>query len=121
LRRFALLHGVHVWLIAHPTKLQKAIKGKFEGQYAPPTPYDISGSSHFRNKADNCLSIWRDVDANDNRVTVYVQKVRFLSIGKPGENAFIYEPACGRFREPRLEDQAWSAASGASNGVLSGS
>jgi hypothetical protein len=80
LRRFALLHGVHVWLIAHPTKLQKAIKGKFEGQYAPPTPYDISGSSHFRNKADNCLSIWRDVDANDNRVTVYVQKVRFLSI-----------------------------------------
>jgi twinkle protein len=120
IRRFAMLHGVHVWVVAHPTKLQKAERGKYEGQYPPPTPYDIAGSAHFRNKADNCVTIWRDVDANDNHVTIYVQKVRFLTVGKPGECALIYEPSCGRFREPRLEDQAWAAAGAASNGVASG-
>ena len=108
IKRFAMLHGIHVWVIAHPTKLRKAENGKYAGQYPPPTPYDIAGSAHFRNKADNCLTIWRDVEANNNHVSVFVQKVRFLSVGKPGESALVYEPASGRFREPRLEDAAWT-------------
>ena len=109
IRRFARHHGVHVWVVAHPTKLHKAEKGEYAGQYPPPTPYDIAGSAHFRNKADNCITIWRNVDANDNRVQVHVQKIRFREIGKPGGVELLYEPWCGRFREPRLEDQAWSA------------
>mgnify|MGYP001559710718 CR=1 FL=1 len=108
IKRFAMLHGVHVWVIAHPTKLRKADTGKYAGQYPPPTPYDISGSAHFRNKADNCITIWRDVDVNDNRVSVFVQKVRFLSVGKPGEITLTYQPASGRFTEPHLEDAAWT-------------
>lgn len=109
IRRFARLHGVHVWVVVHPTKLQKAEKGEYAGQYPPPTPYDISGSAHWRNKADNCITIWRNVDANDNRVQVHVQKVRFREVGRPGGIELVYEPSCGRFHEPRLEDQAWSA------------
>ena len=108
-RRFARLHGVHVWIVAHPTKLVKAQKGDYAGQYPPPTPYDISGSAHWRNKADNCVTIWRDIEANNDLVEVHVQKVRFREIGKPGMVELVYEPACGRFREPRLEDQAWTA------------
>ena len=109
IRRFARHHGVHVWVVAHPTKLHKAEKGDYAGQYPPPTPYDIAGSANFRNKSDNCITIWRNVDANDNRVQVHVQKIRFREIGKPGGVELVYEPSCGRFHEPRLEDQAWSA------------
>lgn len=109
IRRFARHHGVHVWIVAHPTKLHRSEKGEYAGQYPPPTPYDISGSANWRNKADNCVTIWRNVEANDNRVEVHVQKIRFREIGKPGMVELLYEPACGRFHEPRLEDQAWSA------------
>jgi twinkle protein len=52
IRRFARQHQVHTWLVAHPTKL---VKGN-DGQYPVPTAYDIAGSAHWRNKADNILS-----------------------------------------------------------------
>jgi len=40
IRRFAREYSIHVWLVAHPTKLYKDPK---TGQYPVPTPYDISG------------------------------------------------------------------------------
>jgi len=109
IRRFARLHGVHVWLVAHPTKLHKAEKGDYAGQYPPPTPYDISGSSHWRNKADACLTVWRDVEAEGNTVEVHVQKIRFREIGKPGIVDLVYQPSIGRFEEAAQEDLSWSA------------
>lgn len=39
IRRFARNYGVHIWLIAHPTKLKKDKNGK----YPVPTPYDVAG------------------------------------------------------------------------------
>jgi twinkle protein len=110
IRRFARNHGVHVWIVAHPTKLKKAERGDYEGQYPPPTPYDIAGSAHFRNKADNCLTIWRNVEADDNRVEVHIQKIRFREIGKPGVVTLTYEPSCGRFIEPWQDGaRAWAS------------
>ena len=110
IRRFARHHGVHVWVIAHPTKLHKAEKGEYAGQYPPPTPYDVSGSANWRNKADNCITIWRNVEANDNVVEVHVQKIRFREIGKPGMVKLIFDPTCGRFRQPEFEEiTAWTA------------
>ena len=38
-RRFARKHNLHIFIVAHPTKLRKDDKGK----YPVPTPYDISG------------------------------------------------------------------------------
>lgn len=108
IRRFARLHGVHVWIVAHPTKLQKAVKGEYEGKYPPPTPYDIAGSAHWRNKADNCITIWRDVESNSTHVEVHIQKVRFREIGRPGAIALLYDRTTGRFHEPRLEDQLYA-------------
>jgi twinkle protein len=84
-----------------------AERGEYDGQYPPPTPYDVSGSANWRNKADNCLCVWRNVLANDNRVEVHIQKIRFREIGRPGDIELTYEPRCGRFHEPRLEDKAW--------------
>lgn len=82
---FCILNGVHVILIAHPTKLRKE-----NGKYEVPTLYSISGSAHFFNKTDNGLSVYRDFETNI--VTVYVQKVRFDWIGKIGFASFNFNP-----------------------------
>lgn len=80
---FCVLNGVHVILVAHPTKLKKE-----NGKYEVPTLYHISGSAHFFNKTDNGLAVYRDFETNV--VTVYVQKVRFDWVGKIGFCSFSY-------------------------------
>jgi twinkle protein len=87
---------VHVWIVAHPTKLQKDQKG----EYPVPTPYDISGSAHWRNKADNCLAVYRRFDPHhEPPVEVHVQKVRFREVGKIGLAELRYEKVNGNYRE----------------------
>jgi len=98
-RRFARSYKVHVWLIAHPVKLQRCKDGK----YPIPSPYDISGSAHFRNKADNCLCVWRDLLDEGSRVQVHVQKIRFKEVGKVGKAELDYEIKSGRYVDTPLE------------------
>lgn len=93
MKRWARKHGVHVWLVAHPQKLYR----RDDGTYPVPTPYDISGSSHFRNKADNCLTVWRDMDDPDSTVKIYIQKVRFKHIGSVGMAELVWQRASGRY------------------------
>lgn len=94
LRRFARQKGCHVWLIAHPAKLQRDRDGK----RPVPTPADISGSAHFWNKADNALCIHRP-SYEDDRVEVHVQKVRSKWCGSPGLVRFRYCRASGQYIE----------------------
>ena len=95
IRRFARMNYVHVWLVAHPTKLQKS---KDTGEYPVPTMYDISGSAHWRNKADNGICVHRPDYGND--VTeVYIQKIRFREIGKTGKIDLKYNRDCGLYFE----------------------
>ena len=54
-KRFAQTTGVHVWFVAHPRQLRE-----WKGQ--APNLYDISGSAHFINKADNGIVVHRDRD-----------------------------------------------------------
>jgi twinkle protein len=100
LRRFARHHSVHIWIVAHPYKLIKATKGPYEGKYAPPTPYEIAGSAHWRNKADNCLAVWRDAENDTPEVELHVQKVRYRENGKPGVAVLRFDPSCGRYTDP---------------------
>lgn len=94
IRTFARRNEVHVWLVAHPTKLRK---NEATGAYPVPTPYDVSGSAHWRNKADNCITIYRDVVKHGSPVQVHVQKVRKKSNGKVGMVEFDYDHICGRY------------------------
>lgn len=94
IRRFAREHQVHVWLIAHPTKLKKE-----NGKYPVPTLYDISGSAHWINKADFGLTVWRDVLAEGSPTQIHIQKVRFKSNGKPGAVELSYDRMTGRYSE----------------------
>jgi twinkle protein len=97
LRRFARNHGVHVWVVAHPAKLQKNLDDK----YPVPRPYDISGSAHWYNRADNCLSVWRDVtdEQKRNQVEIHIQKIRNKHVGTLGMTTLKWDYICGRFVE----------------------
>ena len=85
IKEFALITDTHVFIVAHPKKLQK----DNSGQYPPATMYDISGSAHFFNKTDNGISVYRDYKTNT--VRVFTQKVRFHWQGKIGYTDFNYD------------------------------
>ena len=92
-KRWARKWGVHVWLVAHPQKLFR----REDGSYPVPTPYDISGSANWRNKADNCLTVWRDEQEPGSPVKVYVQKIRHKHIGKVGMAELLWDVRTGRY------------------------
>ena len=98
IRTFARANQVHVWLVAHPTKLQK---DKTTGAYPVPTPYDVSGSAHWRNKADNCITVFRDVTDENALVQVHVQKIRKKANGRVGMVEFEYDRSSGRYTPAR--------------------
>lgn len=85
IKSFALKYGVHVFLVAHPTKVQK---DKGTGKYDVPNMYSISGSAHFFNKTDIGMTVYRDFD--NNLVTVYINKMRYPWLGKIGYTSFTF-------------------------------
>ncbi len=94
-RRYAREANVALYIVAHPMKLQK----DKDGNYPCPTPYDISGSAHWRNKADICLTIHRDLMKTPNITQVHVQKVRFKHIGRVGMVEMRWDRATGRYTD----------------------
>jgi twinkle protein len=83
--RFAKRRGVHVFLLAHTTKMQKDKETK---KYEVPTLYSISGSAHFYNKTHNGITIYRDFETG--LVDVYVQKVKQSWLGQTGFSSYTY-------------------------------
>jgi twinkle protein len=88
---------MHLWLVAHPAKLYRDRDGK----YPVPTPRDISGSAHFWNKADNCITVHRDQVEGSQDVDIHVQKVRFKHIGHIGLATISYDKVTGKYFEKR--------------------
>ena len=73
-------------------------------------PGIYGNSSHWRNKADNGLSIWRDDEADSPVVEVHIQKVRTRAVGRPGMIKLVRQ-RCGRFgmvKEDTQETNPWS-------------
>ncbi len=79
IRRFARVNGIHIFVIAHPRQLEK----NKDGDYPPPTAYDIAGGAMWRNKADNILCVHRP-DLSTSETLVQIQKIRFKRNGKAG-------------------------------------
>lgn len=73
-KRFARLHNVAVWIVAHPTKPQKGVNSM-------PSLYDVSDSANWSNKADYGL-VYHRKDKTQNEGQLAVVKVRK---GLPGE------------------------------------
>lgn len=94
-RRFAREFNLHLWIVAHPTKMRKDEKG----QYPVPTLYDINGSAAWRNKADNGFVVHRDVASESDEVYIHVQKIKFKDVGKIGKTTLHYDYVTGRYHE----------------------
>lgn len=86
--------NAHIWLVVHPAKLYK----NRDGLRPVPTPYDISGSAHWYNKADNIVTVHRDQTKGQD-VEIHVQKVRFKNVGRVGAASLLYDKVTGRYFE----------------------
>ncbi len=87
---FAKTNHVHVWVVIHPAKLPRE---KDSNKTVKPRPYDMMGSSHFYNMADNIIRVWRDQSAEDeavkNEAEITAQKIRFKLTGIAGGQTFL--------------------------------
>lgn len=96
MRKYARAQELHLWLVVHPTKLQK---DRTTHEYPVPTLYDAHGSAHFRNKADMGVVVWRDLQDESKPTEIHVQKVRFKECGTVGVAELYYDRVTGRFSE----------------------
>jgi twinkle protein len=95
-RNWARQNSVHVWIVAHPQKMRRE-----DGKLPIPRPDMISGSQHWWNKADCAITVYRDFEKLDSQaVEIYVQKVRFKHVGKPGFVTLHYDRVTGRYHVP---------------------
>ncbi len=97
--QFAQAYKVHIFLIAHPVKMQKDNK---TGLYAPPTLYDVKGSGDFRDQAHNGLCVYRYFDNEATKTEDYIEvinlKTKFKNQGKiTGSAYFKYDFTNGRY------------------------
>jgi len=102
IRQLAVGHDVHVWFIAHPTKLKR----DETGGYPAPGGYEISGSAAWFAKADCGLTVHRG--KNSCETEIHLWKVRFKWIGKTGMVMLAYNPTTGLYtdgRQPSASDE----------------
>jgi twinkle protein len=107
-RRFARRQNIAAWVVAHPRIMQEDEKGAFK----TPTPYSISGSANWYNKADNCLTVYRNA-LND--VDVFVQKIKYKIRGEIGSVHFTYDRATGIFSPGNKNERSSLPPMGAAN------
>jgi len=99
LRRFHRKYNVLSCVVIHPTKLQKDATGN----YPVPNLYDCNGGAMWRNKADFGLCVHRH-DMSEAAANVYIQKIKFKSMGKPGMVKLNYDLPSGRFKDQAAPD-----------------
>ena len=93
-RSWARKNGVHVWIVAHPQKM------RVDGKLPIPRPDMISGSQNWWNKADNAITVWRNLeDVHDQEIEIHIQKIRFKHIGFPGVVKLRYDRVTGKYHE----------------------
>jgi len=98
-RRFGREFGVLVVIAAHPKKMAMEVDREGTRRMPVVTPYDISDSRHWYEKADIILSIWRDKKNKDEPVQVHIQKMRFPDHGELGVALFKYDAVTHRYAD----------------------
>jgi twinkle protein len=90
MRRFCRSLGVHLIVVAHPTKMQP----RADGSIPMPTLYSVSDSAHWYNKCDVGIIVHREA----NNTVIWVQKTRYHDeIGRPGMYDATYHAGERRF------------------------
>jgi len=98
LRTFAQSYDVHLWLIAHPTKMMRDSSGNIP----VPKGNDISGSAHFFSKTDVGLTVHRPNPSGSNLAEIHCWKCRYSWVGKQGETTLNYNSVTTSYK-PRLQ------------------
>lgn len=91
---FSKMYDIHIIVVAHPTKIYK---NKDTGLHEVPNMYSISGSSHWFNKPDNGITVYRNMETGQTEV--YVQKVRWKFTGKVGFSVFNWNKGSGTYSD----------------------
>ena len=93
LRSFAQAHDIHIWFVAHPTKMMR----REDGTIPVPRGYDISGSASFFSKADCGVTIDRPDPSKTTQTDVHIWKCRYSWVGKQCKTSFTYDRVKSRY------------------------
>jgi twinkle protein len=101
---FAQMNNVIIFLIAHPTKMNK----NAEGIYDTPTLYDVAGSADFRNQTHDGFCIYRTF--GDESFTTFTNlKTKMSFQGEIGSSIdFDYHIPSGRYYERGTQPPTYS-------------
>ncbi len=99
LRVFAQAHGIHIWFVAHPTKMMR----DKNGDIPPPKGYDISGSAAWFAKADVGLTVHRPDPVNTMTSQIHIWKRRFSWVGKQGVAELDFDTVTSTYKEHRFD------------------
>lgn len=95
LTAFVQSYDVHVFLIAHPTKMRK-VEGT--DKYEIPDLYSVKGSGDFRDQTHNGLAVHRDYDTGEVIVKNLKAKFKNQGSGNIGQMVtFNYDLDNGRY------------------------
>tara|TARA_B110000285_G_scaffold66759_1_gene76665 strand:- start:2305 stop:4146 length:1842 start_codon:yes stop_codon:yes gene_type:complete len=103
LTAFCQAYDVHVFLIAHPTKMRK-IDGS--EKYEMPDLYSVKGSGDFRDQTHNGLCVHRDYETGE--VIVKNLKAKFKNQGSGSIGSFVtfnYDLNNGRYYDGVTDDR----------------
>lgn len=101
-RAFCLSHDVALFIVVHPSKLKR----NQDGHFLPPSPYDMAGSAHWRNRTDHILCVHRNIENGgedreealaQNSVEIISQKARHRHLGKIGSATLYWDSLTGRY------------------------
>ena len=92
LRLVASLYKIHIFFVAHPTKMPM----DSEGNYQVPKGYSISGSSAWFSKPDFGITVHRV--PNSNTVKIVNWKTRYDWLGKVGEATVVYDAIAHQYQ-----------------------
>lgn len=95
LRVFAAAYGVHIWFVAHPTKMMRGPDGKVPA----PKGYDISGSAAWFAKADIGMTVHRPDPIASITSEIHIWKCRFAWVGKQGKTELDFDPVSSTYRK----------------------
>ncbi len=101
-RSFSQRHGCNTWIVAHPAKMRASKPGE---AIPPPGPYDISGSSHYANKADLGITVHTPNDVT----LIMLWKSRFSRWGRKGAQAEMeYDKETCRYFASEVSSSSFS-------------
>jgi len=96
MRLLAQLYGLHIFFVAHPTKMQM----NSDGSHQMPKGYSISGSAAWFSKPDFGLTVHREQNGD---VTIANWKTRYDWLGKVGEAKIFYDAATHAYYSDNFE------------------